>query len=158
MLWKIFFEKPFFDLKVRFPPGLFFLFSFQTQGLDPSHLTTLCATITRDCSEKRNNTNTSGSFREIWYLLYNAQIFWVCEIAGAWHCSLRSKGWVSGGGGGGVTEKSAWSAQAWQSASSVCLSMQVCFSKQHQRDAADRPLCDPRCTAHKEATNWLWIN
>lgn len=29
--------------------------------------------------------------------------------------------------------------------------------KAHQRDVWDRPLCDHRYTADKEAPNWLWI-
>lgn len=68
---------------------------------------------------------TSGSFLEIRYVLYNAPIFWPCEITDAWHCSLRSVG----------TEKSA------RSGLTECfLSMQVCCSK-HIKEMFETDIC-----------------
>ena len=71
-------------------------------------------------------------FGGIWYSLYNAQILGLCEIAEAWHCSLRSV------------------AQSWReirlissSLTECFLSMQVCLSK-HIKEMSEIELCVTR--------------
>lgn len=103
--------------------------------------------ITHDCSETRTTQIHLEVFREIWYSLYNAQIFWLCEIAEAWHSFFEVCRRVG--------EKSGWSGS---SLTECFLSMQVCFSK-HIKEMFEIDLCvtpDIRLTrSDKQASDLL---
>lgn len=92
------------------------------------HIQPHCNDNTR-LQRNTSNANTSGSFREIWYSLYNGQIFWLCEIAEA---LLRSVG---------EPERN----QADQLEPRRLLPQYAgMLLKAHQRDVSDIPLCDPQ--------------